>query len=168
MSMPNIPTDSLYKFIAITGLIILFFSIAAPFYIHHHARINMININGEIKLLKIDIDLSKQNIGELENKLKERKLKGHKKHSSSFQKDVNIASLFDKTIKVNRTNKIRSAKISTKVKLIENYNELSGLITMLFFVGAPLSIIMIYSGFYFWYVRIQKPLDKKISLTKTI
>jgi hypothetical protein len=50
--MFNLPTDNLYKFVAIFGLIIALFSIYYPFQKYHELRLLLIENEGESELFK--------------------------------------------------------------------------------------------------------------------
>ena len=56
MNIPNLPTDSLYKFIALSGLFILIFSVVYPLYQENELRQRSLALEGEIEVLKVDVD----------------------------------------------------------------------------------------------------------------
>ena len=66
MTIPNLPTDNLYKFIALTGVLFFLFANVYPKYKHQEISGDLITIDGDI--LKLDIE--KQKISDKKEELR--------------------------------------------------------------------------------------------------
>jgi len=65
--MYKIPTDSLYKFSALTGIIVMIFSIYYPFSLITDARNNVTSYNYEDRIAQIELDSFEQFKKKLQN-----------------------------------------------------------------------------------------------------
>ncbi|OHB54997.1 MAG: hypothetical protein A2173_02320 [Planctomycetes bacterium RBG_13_44_8b] len=70
MNPLEIPTDNLYKFVAISGIVILLFSFI-PRYHAHKLQLKSISLKSDIKILELDKTRFKYKYSEVENKINE-------------------------------------------------------------------------------------------------
>jgi hypothetical protein len=61
MNIPNQPTDNLYKFLAISGLILLVLSVAVPAWSDHQFKLAELENDAEIALLDMQARLAGAN-----------------------------------------------------------------------------------------------------------
>ncbi|MBI3585128.1 MAG: hypothetical protein HY096_14420 [Nitrospinae bacterium] len=61
MNLPNLPTDNLYKFIALSGLLISILTIILPIKINYDIRLKDLTIKKELAILNIELNFLKQN-----------------------------------------------------------------------------------------------------------
>lgn len=145
INFPTPPTDNLYKFVALTGLILLIFAFIYPLQLISDLELRTVDTNTKISLLAVE----KSNIEEdLATAKKSKKL--------SFEE---IESLAD-----------RSRKFQLKSVEVDGEHERLGTLTkQLRFVWNALTILIVFGfgmtcvGFYCWYYRVQKVLDKNLS-----
>lgn len=174
MNFPNLPTDSLYKFLAITGLSIIL--LASYFFFNAFKNIKQVSLiyNNEIELCSYDET-------DLENELSFIKGKARKiclqSNCNCFDKQGNMVLLPDvsaskdniliskrKTIdsllnkymeKKTALNK-KALQLQGKNKLLNNEHINFEIYSIWFLNFILIGLIMTISGFYFWYTRIQK------------
>jgi len=133
MNLPQLPTDNLYKFIALSGLLISGFVYFYKEYV--------------LDEIKTDLFLIETQVGqlEIENSYLELELKDSKKSELLLKK---IA--------------IKKFRITQLLKEVEYKNNKASnnlwIWTILLGLGGLMTII----GFRLWYVRVQKPLDQKL------
>lgn len=148
MQIPQIPTDSLYKFIAISGLFVSMFFMFLPMYFGHCLMVKIIHVNGELESITV---IQKQ-ITEGREMLEE---------------NMNLPALKKiETLKESRDDlyKLKAifVKTKTQAKLIEFYEKQLVLLKKIQFWGIIISNIIMIIGFKLWYLKIQKPLDRKM------
>ena len=176
------PTDNLYKFMAISGLMFLALSLV-PFLlnfklnemrIQRDKEFDLSNIGQKDTLRKdqIELDYKKSVLGQVftpnlsptdEEKIYDEFLEGE------FSK----LSLEMKRIKVLKKVAIESQSLSEKIKkldiestervsgneLIRYYDDQIYTLTTITLVTSILGLFLAMSGFYLWYVKLQKPSD---------
>lgn len=137
MNFPNLPTDSLYKFCALAGLIVTTLSIVLPNIALHNLTLELIKTNGEIKVLEAE--------------------------SQHFKDAGNKDSLSpeEKTNLLEKSKELEIKLIQLKSKNdAENFlNEQTQHWRSIAFFGAFLGVILIATGFILWYRKVQKYQD---------
>jgi uncharacterized membrane protein len=144
-TFPNLPTDNLYKFFAISGLFIVILSVTIPYFQEHDLATQAIQIqqdeailSKELKYLQTEIDIAidKGEILDLQNYVFE-KLKAL---------DIKVTEL------------------DTKKKLLQNLeNELTNL-SKYRTVGVSIGVAILIIGFSLWYYCLQRYQDLIIKL----
>ena len=133
MQIPNLPTDNLYKFIALSGLSIFLFSFFIPLYLNY-------SINQQIAEVLSDLHVVESKMDRLENTPKD------SPHFERRFKEVEL--LNDKVRKANELTKyLRLNQLS-----VLNYK----------YIGVTIGVFLSVLGFYLWYTRVQKYLDKEL------
>lgn len=176
MQVPNVPTDNLYKFMALSGVLLLTLSVG--YYLH---RISMHDVeNANLRVGKEKLHQTMKNWGmkldarnfyvnkliagselELKNenpdiqKLKEISQKLSKEYSnlidnrSIIERDMDLFT--DRSMDLRLQSELADASVSATKRIGE----------ILPFM-ACLGLILIYSGFALWYLKLQKYQDLKI------
>lgn len=178
MNLPNLPTDNLYKFIALTGVILLIISIFYPEYQRKTLRDEIEVYNGEVRKLSLE----KTKSTEKQKELIKRIAILDEKSNCNFQSIVNdsiivrtqiiegpkelielskeIDKLIEEYTQLIRDFDLKSLEISTKLALINNKkNDLLEINEVTYFFG-PFSLLIALIGFLLWYEKTQKFQDK--------
>jgi hypothetical protein len=178
MNIPNLPTDNLYKFIALTGVILLVISLTYPEYQKKTLRDEIEVYNGEVRRLKLEKAKSIEKQKELKKRIaildEKSNCNCHSIVNDSIivrtkiiegPKDlIELSSEIDKLIEeytqLNRDFDLKSLEISTKLALINNKEyDLIEINELIVFFG-PFSLFITFIGFLLWYEKTQKFQDK--------
>ena len=179
MKIPEIPTDNLYKFMALCGVVILIASFFPTFHMHK-LNMQMIELAGEKAMLKVQVDCLVENFDksrkegqELSKKVQqlidENDYRKATKISMKEMEDLNI-SISNITEEIGSLHepleKIHIAIYKVKFKQLEvNYLRMViRNIGILIFLGRLLGLTLMFFGFWFWYKKLQAPLDKLITI----
>ena len=174
MSIPTPPTDNLYKFLALSGLVLYLFSLSYPFIASKQLDREIDQVTEEITVLEIEVINF------------ETEIKIFDKEIQSLAKDIEDLEALDDTLlteedrewrKKNMAEKkeqlldlmMRTGEIGKRVALAEVKNErLKRLLTevrvirILGVVGTCLGGAIAIVGFMLWYFRVQIYLDRKL------
>jgi hypothetical protein len=137
MQIPNPPTDNLYKFLSVFGLITLIFSTAAPLWTSYTLSLRIYQLQSEGDTLKIELDYLQRKIGQ---------------ENSS---DRFIAEQASNT----KDLQIRTAQLSRKTEEIKFIREELEGWKIFIVVGMALGWSLIFIGFSLWYFRLQRYQD---------
>ena len=191
MTIPNLPTDNLYKFIALSGVTIILVSIL--FYSSEIIELydSTKTIESEIEILELDIEFFDEDVKAFESDVM--LIDSSVSHNYDFQldkvmKDKNLRDYFEflfqyedrifpEKIKpdlikseMNRIDDLHR-EIRKKIKLVEIKNKMvnSKNNTLIITAVLPLFLIIIgwamaRYGFKQWYKMIQGPIDEKIAI----
>lgn len=176
------PTDNLYKFLALSGLLLSVFSIVYPAHLYMEIDKDMLILDRDIELLNIGIrELNdkvkdfKSSDSEMEELLKKADEMVEKMVTNTSKQSITTAeeSLAEvkKSIgmfmkeqkqfwKISGSHQKNLAEIGYKLKLIKFYSNSAKLITGFAIIGLLLGLIMTVSGFTLWYCRSQKYQDQ--------
>jgi hypothetical protein len=145
MNLPEyIPTDNLYKFIAIFGLIIFVLAIIYPRKALNELYLQGLEIHGQIKIIELQKD--------------------------SIEKKIESLTLLDKRMFEEREECLKdSFNLQLKTQELDNLNERNCYLVKehksylkYSCAGIIIGIIMIFLGFTLWYFRLQVYQDKII------
>lgn len=159
MTLPNLPTDNLYKFIFLAGLTIIFSSIIL--YVTQsyqiEGKLDLLEIEAasadmEVTFLDEDADLL---MGKVEN-IERKHLMINKGELDSIQKNNNELRTISRRVKLNRS--LNNVKLQILKREIKKLTFMSIWTPIAAFIGA---LIALWSGFK-WYYLVQKPMDQKI------
>ena len=143
MNIPIIPTDSLYKFMALAGIVLIIFSYVIPYKNSEELDFLIIEVGEELEIIE-----RKQKALDLE-------FSWFEKLSPQEQMKV-IKEISEYHIETG----ILLAKLKSKqekCKLLFSKNKAWDKIFNLFFW---IGLILSFSGFVFWYIFIQNPQDQ--------
>lgn len=139
MKIPEyIPTDNLYKFIAIFGLIIFVLAVIYPRKALNELYLHSLELYGQVKILEL------QSVN-LENKLNELGLptdKGTLEQKEEFKKEAFNLKLKSQELKN------ANAKNDYLLKQYQSYLKYS-------YLGMTSGILLMFLGFILWYFKLQ-------------
>lgn len=179
-TVPKIPTDNLYKFMALTGIVLVLLSFI-PFYYAHKLKVKTIQLNSEIEILRQQREWLTKDVNDLEaasEKLIQRYDKydehaGRKDASDHVSELTGIKTRIDKKAEevlkeVSKVQELNRQRFVSEAQQRAKHKELNYLLIIMR-VGTFLSIflfvggsIFAYKGFLLWYSRLQIPLDRII------
>ena len=165
MNLPNIPTDNLYKFLAIAGLVILISSNALYIIFggrimntaQEWLRIGAVN-TFEKQIITADINTSKRKIAELEKSLQAANPSEKQILSEQVQAEKNILKSGNAKLEdisknfVSMNNSINTDWFKTEVAYVK----------WTLILGNIIGTVATITGFYLWYTKLQKYQDKMI------
>ncbi len=174
MNLPSLPTDNLYKFLALSGLAIVLFSLVFPIIQISEIRLKIIEIETQMEVLEMDTgnvendliealvnkgNLSPQEKGQFRNYLielfKKNAVKDWNEQSEPILRPEEQAPFRSRLNELRK--KIAELK-GQRRKFILLFSELRNYRWMLF-IGGSLGIVMSSLGFCLWYLIVQKPND---------
>ena len=129
MNIIQPPTDCLYKFIAISGLLIFCFSMVWPELRLNELEQQSIQVMGEFKILKIEADNLKEDIAILGKEAR---------------------------IEKSRLFAIKLEQVQTKAELGKLATTNTKRIIRILYMGVTIGLILSFGGFILWYRKIQK------------
>lgn len=113
MELPSLPTDNLYKFIALSGIALVIVSIL-PFFHRYKLQVEIIRLEGNIDVLERQVEWTEADVNEL------------KKESATLKKET--ATLLDKTYKFkDRVDKLKETHASDKDSVVNTGETSSGI-----------------------------------------
>ena len=150
----EIPTDNLYKFLAISGLCLIIVGSTFPFRYAYETYKQVHQLSGEIGVMELEMKYLEEQTGSLEGK----------------QDSLNPSTPAEHSPEINKENislKGLSKELQIKILQLKNKNDLfllqSKLARMFVFMGGlstGTGFCLAFVGFYFWYHRLQKYQDK--------
>jgi hypothetical protein len=177
MNLPTLPTDNLYKFLALSGLAIIGFCIALPLQRINQLELKMAEIHTQKDILEIDIEniyndmldalatkgilnTKKQALirKALDELFKRNDINELSKDWSKGEPVLNVKEQAIFRIKNNEIKKRLSEIKGEENKVIILMNELKTYYWIIR-IGGWVGIIISFVGFTFWYILIQRPND---------
>lgn len=174
MNIPSLPTDNLYKFMALSGLLVLILSAYYPLHLHREWENQNIDLQKELSISHQQVKVLDDSINQVTSQIKafdpnfgitqgdkvksfeQAKilvLRGEKKYNSLKKLILTYEILERKKEKIIITN---NAKINKQNLLIESLNEFDPFQLVLIVIGVVLTM----TGFFLWYHRSQKINDE--------
>jgi hypothetical protein len=164
------PTDNLYKFLAISGLIIVMFSSYYPFQKFHELSLLLIEVQADFEIAELQGHYSKNKLSLLEHQLDNLRKKldtmeeGPNKEVV-FEKLQGVYDDFYKVALESGKSSLNALKGSKKSKLLHEDNKLY---YDMFLYGWLFGSIFAVSGFLLWYTRLHRPTDNQMLQVKEI
>jgi hypothetical protein len=141
MYIPAIPTDNLYKFLALSGIALVIISLLYPEHAIRGLKTQSINAQTELSVLNAEAKDISSDIADLKN-----------------MKSIAVDKLDDLSRKNNEL-RIRGLRAGGEVRKIEFFatqeSKLLAYSRPLFWLGCAMSFF----GFLLWYVKVQRPAD---------
>lgn len=155
---PTPPTDSLYKFMAISGIILM---IVFGFFIFsalHSDQERCIKYNEEVALLNIQRDIIK---GELEYSIRHDPQFDSTHLSKEEVKNYILGYVQKNELFKKKASeiKIKNAEMASKLATIEEYRKLYSSEQWSYYFFLYTGEIIAIIGFILWYSKVQKPID---------
>ncbi len=168
MDIPKLPTDNLYKFIAMSGLITLIISFLYPLYFEHEFVLKVLQNTTEATKARVELDHLTEDLNSLIREL------------ASLDKDFKRGKLKEYVIRVEQM-AITEKEVKEKGRQIAIKNaEIQGKAEAIDYLKASTEMIKNYSigfkiiglslavfGFYLWYVKLQRYQDKQVKKDAT-
>ncbi|OGU81659.1 MAG: hypothetical protein A2W11_00445 [Ignavibacteria bacterium RBG_16_35_7] len=149
MDISKFPTDNLYKFIAIFGLVIFIVSYFYPTILYNKVLYQSAEINADLETLEQKIT-SQENLIKFLQKLSDK--------ATNKNKDTIIKSLFEEKVKLTTfNNELQETKkkhyiLTSKTDEWEHWADLA-------LWSQVIGGLMMILGFYFWYFKLQRYQD---------
>ncbi|MFA0114666.1 hypothetical protein AB4407_13490 [Vibrio sp. 10N.261.46.E11] len=156
MNIPNFPTDSLYKFISISGVFLLVSFLLAPEYSKYKIDLHQLAIEAEKAQVTLMVDFNTEDITRVADAVADAE-KEQKKLTGKYLK------LHEETRKVNRKNRLLLAKLEGKLRLSNYYTSQFERVESFQFYGILASLIYTVIGFVLWYSKVQRPMDLELN-----
>jgi|CXWL01.1.fsa_nt_gi biopolymer transport protein ExbB/TolQ len=144
MNLPSLPTDNLYKFVALTGLALLALSLTFP--VSKIIELQMAVTESQALRAKLDI----------QDDTVERALQKLEKSISPSAGEVASVRELHEQRKLMQIELDKTSKLNTyQLEWIQLYRSAS-------IIGLILGSVLATLGFRFWYIRVQRPLDQRM------
>ncbi len=180
LNVPNFPTDNLYKFLAISGIVLFLVAVFYPEYRRTEIRDEITLYNSEINKLSIEKSKAKMKLDEIKNELDELEANIEIKKStvndsvisrvrvlSGKKEIVDLSHKIDRLVyewkDINREIELKSIEINTKSKLIDDKNSDVKVFDDAANILGPFSVLVMTLGFILWYEKTQKLQDKVLA-----
>lgn len=166
MSIIQPPTDSLYKFMAVSGLLILGFSMIWPELRLYELEKQVVELAGETKVLKIESDDLKDdweiiNTDTIELKALMRRIE--KAQSRDTKAEARASTLLEKRQRLREEHRKKVTLLQIKIEQSQTKFELQGLaktnikrLSRVMYMGVTVGLILSFFGFILWYRKIQR------------
>lgn len=154
MNIPNIPTDNLYKFIALSGIIIVLLSIYIP-------KVKIAEVTDKIidaKESKLILVVKVNNLESQVDRFKD-KFGPSIKENKENNKELKVENLYGELDELNdvlfllKIERIKQKAITERIEVLENRSvEIFRWSIITLFNG----LVMAFFGFWLWYSKVQK------------
>lgn len=173
MKFPEIPTDNLYKFIALSGLTLVILSFLPNFHAYNH-KVSLIRLDGEVKTLKKEVEWVSSDLKKLDNEIESAEmkiarplsdiLKGKAIEFEKHREELDeLRAKRSRHVEMLRKQIIKAIQISTKQQ--EQVYLGKRILIEIVIAGCTgiLGVLLAVNGFVFWYKKLQLPQDIIIS-----
>ena len=149
MQIPNLPTDNLYKFMALLGLILIILSTVFPIWTIHYIGLKQIQSQTELDLFDIEEVYLRREQQEIRETLE----------ALPPNKRIGARRLTDEKA---RDHSIKFGQTKGKWEEIKYLNSWRKDLKVFIFTGMFIGSILTVYGFSLWYKRLQKYQDQVI------
>lgn len=166
MNIPNLPTDNLYKFVALAGTIIVIVCFYLPFKLTSDISYEIINLEEQREILEEKLRYLVNSSEELQESVSD--LEADVEHMDSNDTEsvqeynsklLEMMTEQKKIISVTQKIKIERIKLSFNTKRIER-RSFESIVTSAFFIFFEIiGFVMAIYGFKFWYKYVQRYQD---------
>jgi hypothetical protein len=150
--MIKVPTDNLYKFMAVFGLVLIGLSIYVFVRFVDVQVVRNVDANSRITKLRIGDDIADMRLEEAIRNAKVRESLGVKKSTGMNVKRDSSKIFYDKIM----------GEVQNDIEIMSYYDNLYGFYLTIVIVFSILGFVLMLTGFVLWYVKLQKYLDEKI------
>jgi hypothetical protein len=151
MPLPNLPTDNLYKFLALAGLTLSLFSFVFP-------RIQEHNAKRVLWETKIDIDLAGEQLRYVEQQISILDVK----REEAYRKNTSLRPVKDdemRILELQHNLRVQQAQVGVKTKLLGALSDELAEARFFSKIGVLLGLLLACCGFSLWYVKLQRHQD---------
>jgi hypothetical protein len=145
MMIPSLPTDNLYKFIAMTGLLMVIFYIIFPSQKLVELTIKKIDVETEVAVISNEIEQISDDVKHIE------KIANQQGHVTAAQLD----ELENRNNEARNKNRRMEGELKKIQVLAIQHKTLESITKPLF----PLGLFLMAVGFLCWYLLVQRPTD---------
>lgn len=156
MNIPDLPTDNLYKFIALAGLILLLFSSIYYQVFSRDVLLKNIDLRAEMSRMEKEVEFLREDT----DSLKEDKQAIKQDNSVSQEEQNNVGKNIEGLNQRTREAILKTIELERIGKGVLIYNDQIALLRWSSIIGAITGILLLIIGFYLWYTRIQIYQDK--------
>jgi hypothetical protein len=151
MPLPSIPTDNLYKFLALAGLSLAIFSFVFPKTQQHDlARV--------LWETKIDIDVAAEQLRYINEQISIMEVK----REEAYRKNSDLESVKNDEMRIldlQHNLRIQQAQAANKTKLLGDLTRELAQVRLFSKIGIALGLVLTGCGFFLWYVKLQRYQD---------
>lgn len=151
MTLPGLPTDNLYKFVALAGLVIFFYGMTTPFVFLNHNLDKIESVAQEAASLSADVHV-------LKNSLEVDPVK------------PGDAAEARKRIEQSADAARRNAVLGEKLNMVRRLNQQDADAGIIGFIVAIIGLLVSTLGFCLWYIRVQvyQDIELRGRITQTV
>lgn len=170
MIFPKLPTDNLYKFLALAGMVVFILS-------NYFSLTRIVQVGDRI----IDVEEAQLIFKARQESLKSKSERLHKIIDNSLAEksvhrkedlekleihysETEIKELVNQVYEIIDKQGIESAKLQMSLLKVVDLKKLSDKIRNINIIFSAIGGLMIYNGFSLWYRRVQKPLDELLQM----
>ncbi|RXK81641.1 hypothetical protein EST62_11890 [Chlorobaculum sp. 24CR] len=150
--MIKVPTDNLYKFMAVFGLVLIGLSIYVFVRFVDVQMVRNVDANSRITKLKIKDDIALMRLDDAIRNAQRREALGAKKTKDISAKSDSSKIIYDKMM----------GEVQNDIEIMGYYDKLYSLYLTIVIIFGVLGFILMLTGFVLWYIKLQKYLDDKI------
>ena len=186
MKLPEIPTDNLYKFMALSGLTLVILSFLPNFHAYN-LKVSLIRLDGEVKTLTEEVEWVSSNLKKLDNEIESMKVRIAKltgisvseitlalstrlplsdirkekeieleKHSKELDE---LRAKRSRYVEMFRKQAIKTIQISTKQQEYVYLGKMIMREVVIAGCAGIFGVLLAVNGFVFWYKKLQLPQD---------
>ncbi len=162
MNIPDLPTDNLYKFVSLTGVLLSL----VCFGVLEYRVNNQVELDTEILLgkealgyLKMNRESISTNLDTIRNSINEKQATGKTIEDADLQGYSSALQEYDQLKKQNDNHDREIMSLRKKSEIAENHFNRTQRIRLILLLGGFCGLALANIGFYFWYHRLQKYQD---------
>lgn len=184
MNLPQLPTDNLYKFMALTGAVLTVFSVVGPFLYEDELVARLSQVNEQIAIAKADMKVDGEEqrwremeyesltneskyLAEIEDALRKLRRSGKEiteaareasRHRERLTYEV-IPAHNEKRWQAERRLAVAAAKVETAFRRSELLGDRIAAVFLGATIGISFGIVLSFAGFALWFIRVQRHQD---------
>lgn len=175
MTLPELPTDNLYKFMSIFGLLLFFSSYYFLWIKYTQIQPAIFDLEEEISVFELENKYLSEDLDSLDKNIQmlEQEVNGLDKlptenltRKSVSESGIKLNSIKDKIYQLKdlkRNSEKKTIILNNKVNRLEQLGHENKTIGVVFLVISTVGLIFSVQGLKLWYQRLQRPLDKRLS-----
>jgi hypothetical protein len=129
----KLPTDNLYKLLAISGLLIAAVSVAWPMHLINDLEVQAIELNKDLKTLEFQTDLLDRQVSRHQNASKQEEIGPH----------------WDAL----KQQKLRAFELEATIEKLDTVVRQTRMVRWACYIGAPTGLLAAIAGFSLWYSK---------------
>jgi hypothetical protein len=165
MTIPSLPTDNLYKFIALSGLVLMLFSATYPVHQVFELRERKAQTDEEVEVLRIEVTALMEKVARLEKEVDAFDKETKEARETDRDKDLvksRAAEFRARSAEIRQANlelEMRSARLAVKHRLLSDIATNVLIVIVVLGVFGTAGLFMASWGFRAWYFRVQRLQD---------